>query len=575
MGGDVAVLCRAFVTALALLALGGPVASASERVDPIRGADRTPWDAFFGRFSGPLIAQPGLGPISMPVSTRSEPAQFWFNQGLAQLFGFAHEDAIRSFKRALLEDPALAMAAWGIAYAYGPNINLDMDVVRARWAHAYIAKARELARFAGPRERRYIAALSVRYATAQKPIGTCPRRPLDLRYYVAMRQLAADYPKDLNAATLSAEAGLDLCPWDQWNPDGTPTPYTVTVIRILKDVLARDPHHVGAQHYLIHAEEASPHPDDALVAAERLKSDGWGQPHLVHAASHIYARNGDWGAAMISGEDALHQDVLYLRRNGGTNNLYTLAHGSHNIHFEASVLSMGGRHRLAVANGAILRRRVTPYVLRLPSLEYYVPYEVLMRARFSDWTGVLAAPRPAHKLLAARALWHYARGVAYARQSRIDDARGQLAALVALRSRIGPEYAPFDLNPASRVLAVGVQLLSGRIHWSNGEPAIAISRFRQAVALEDLLNYDEPPAWYYPAGETLGAALLATGRPAEAERAFRAVLASYPGDGWALFGLTEALRADNRPRGTVAAAARAYARAWRWADTPLQLEDLL
>jgi tetratricopeptide (TPR) repeat protein len=552
-----------------------PVASASERVSPLDASEVTPWDAFFGRFSGPLVAQRGLGQISMPVTTHSEAAQFWFDQGLAQLFGFAHEDAIRSFKRALAEDPRLAMAAWGIAYAYGPNINLDMDAKRARLANRYVRQARELARFAGAREQRYIRALDGRYDTAHEPLGPLSRKPLDQRYFAAMLKLAADYPDDLHAATMSAEAGLDLRPWGQWKPNGTPYPDTLRVVGILKGVLARDPHHVGAQHYLIHAVEASPDPDVALIAAERLKSDGWGQPHLVHAASHIYARNGDWGAAMISGEDALHQDVLYLRRNGGTNNLYTLAHGSHNIHFEASVMSMGGRHRLAVSNAAKLHRRVAPYVGRLPSLEYYVPYELLMRTRFSDWKGVLAAAAPPSRLLGARGLWHYARGVASAKQSRIADAQRELAALIALRARVGPNYPEFNLNAVPRVLAVAVDVLAGRIDWSSGDRPAAIARFRMAVAREDTLHYDEPPPWYYPAGETLGAALLTTGRPAQAERAFRAVLRRYPGDGWALFGLAKAMRAAHRPAREVARTGRAYARAWRWADTPIEIDDLL
>ncbi|HEX2103940.1 MAG TPA: tetratricopeptide repeat protein [Solirubrobacteraceae bacterium] len=576
--------CRslaAALAALAVLALLSPLApgaAASERAHALDGSEVSPWDRYFLRRTNPITFQPGLGAIAMDVTTRSSEARSWFNQGLAQLFGFAHEDAIYSFDRALAHDPNLAMAYWGRAWAYGANINLDADFDRARKAYENFQAASARAASASPREQAYIRALDGRYEPGVKPYGPAPRGDRDEEFFLRMvNDVMNRYPADLHAATFAAEAGLDLNPWNQWSKDGRPRKHTRQIVAILERVLALDPHHVGAQHYYVHAVEASPVPDDALLAAQRMKSDAFGQPHLVHAASHIYARDGDWGSAQVSGQDAEYQDELYLQRNG-INNLYTIAHGSHNIHFEASVMSMGGRRVLAIANARELRLKVTPFLDDLPAIEFYQPYEILMRTRFADWDGVLAMPEPPSHLLGARALRHYARGVAYAETGREEAASRELASLIGLRNRIRqrrPEYPEFNLNPVPAVLAVAERVLAGRIRWHRGDRDLALRLFGQAVRLEDELHYDEPPPWYFPTGELLGAALLRSGRPNEAEAAFRAVLRDYPGDGWALFGLVESLRAQGAPTTAVALAERAFARAWRWADTPLTIGLLL
>ena len=572
-----AAVCRTFLPALTALALLTPAAAASERVNALDGSELHGWDKYFLQRTIPIMPQPGLGPISMPVTTASASAQMWFDQGLAQLFGFAHEDAIYSFRNALDADPHLAMAEWGISYAYGSNINLLADIARAREAFRHEQNARRIAIYASPRERDYIEALSVRYDPEHMPLGRLDRRPLDFLYFDRMLALRAKYPDDLHAATFAEEAGLDLYPWNQWDRDGRARPHTRQVIAILEDVLRRDPHHVGAQHYLVHAVEASPDPDRARVAAETMQVDAPGQPHLVHAASHIYARDGDWAAGMVSGEDAERQDAIYLQRNG-TNNLYTIAHGSHNIHFQASVMSMGGRHLDAVANAHKLRLRVGRFLDDLRGLEYYEFYETLMRTRFADWDGVFAMPAPPDYLLGSQAIRHYARGTAYAKRGHENLAGRELAALIFLRSRIAarkPEYPDFNLNAARNVLSVGIHVLAARIRWYRGNREQAIRLFAEAANLEDDLHYDEPPPWYYPSGESLGAALLLDGRPRLAQREFETVLRRFPGDGWALFGLTEALRAQGAPAEQVAKAAREFAHAWRLSDTPLTRIDQL
>ena len=296
--------------------------------------DPAQWDQLFGQHSRPATLQEGLGPIHMAVSTQVPAAQQWFDQGLAQLFGFAHEDAIRSFQMALELDPGLAIANWGIAYAYGPNINLGMDAWRGERANDALSQAIALGGGVSPLERALIDSLTVRFSADPNldPFGSGSRAPLDRAYWQRMKTIMAEFPDDTNVATLTAEAGLDLIPWRAWNYNGKPTlpvtelstpaiPEILEVKRILEDVMARDPDHIGALHYYIHGVEASQESELALPAAERIKSLAWGQPHLVHAASHIYARVGDWGSAMVSGFDAIVQDEEVPRPGWGSRSL--------------------------------------------------------------------------------------------------------------------------------------------------------------------------------------------------------------------------------------------------------------
>jgi tetratricopeptide (TPR) repeat protein len=577
----------AVVLVFAAAALVAPTGvAASERVHALDGSELRAWDEFFLRRAKPIDFQRGLGHVGMRVSTDSALAQSWFDQGLALLFGYSHEDAIYSFKRALDMDPGLAMAWWGIAWAYGANINLDASKERATRALEAINRAKDLARDRPPkaREMAYIRALDGRYQIGFKPLPDKDheekdRRDLDIAFFDRMKQLYRDDPSDVNAAAFTAEAGLDISPWNQWDRDGRPTPNTLLIVGILKDALERDRHHIGLQHFLIHALEASPDPDQAALAAWRLKTDGFGQPHLVHMPSHIYLRDGDWGAAMVSGEDAKRGDVLYRRQNG-TNNLFVLSYGGHNIHVQAWAASMAGRERVAVANARQLRARVARYSENLLGREHFQFYEILMRTRFGQWQRVLEMPSPPSILLGARAMRHYARGVAFARRGQPGDReRGaeELAELVDLRNGIGGRrgYPEFALNGAPPVLDVAIAVLKGRLAWAEGERGQAVRRFGDAVLLQDRLRYDEPPTWYFPAGEALGAALVEMREYGQAAAAFRDVLKKYPGDGWALFGLTEALRRGGASATAIATADRRFSRAWRWADRPLTLDDLL
>jgi tetratricopeptide (TPR) repeat protein len=579
----------ALVGATALSSPGRAAPGDRFRSDPMAPAQ---WDAVFGHQTRPTEFQHGLGPIHMKVSATSRKAQRWCDQGLALLFGFAHEDAIHAYEKALTYDPDLAIAYWGIAYAYGPNINLAFDADRARKANDALDKAVAHRESASPVERDLIDSLVVRYTKDQtyEPFGTVSRSPLDHAYWIRMNELMARYPDELNVATMTAEAGLDLIPWRTFNYGGKPTlptmkpetpaiPEVDAAYDILTKVLERDPNHVGAMHYLIHAVEASRRPDRSLVAAERLKSIAWGQPHLVHAGSHIYARTGDWGSGMASGEDAVHGDEVGHDRVG-TDNLYWIAHGDHNLYFETSVLSMGGRARETAVKAKELTARVKEQLPTIPEQEYLLPMEQNFLVRFARWHDVLAYPKPKDRYRASLGFWHANRGIASVGTGDLTKAGVELAAAEDVANDKGaapddPKLAnaayAFQNNSAKSLLEIDLAVLKGKIAESAGDGAAAESEFRSAVDQMDSLYYDEPPPFYYPVRETLGGYLLRAGRPAEAEQVFRDDLIMFPGNGRSLFGIWKALEA----RGEDAQSARDdFNAAWRWADVPLSVETL-
>lgn len=552
-----------------LVIIGSTVVFAAQLVDY--------WKPYFGKHTNPISLQEGLGHIHMPVTTQSSEAQRWFDQGLAQLFGFAHEDAIRSFEKALAYDPNLAMAYWGITYAHSPNINLPMNADHGKSANIALAKAKQLAPKASQRERDYIATQEVRFSEdpSIQPFGPKSRQSLDEAYFAAAKKLMNQYPDDTHAATIAAEAGMNLAPWKLWRNNGDPTlPATLEVKQILQKVLAKDPNHVGALHYFIHAVEGSRRPEEGRSAAQRIKALAWGQPHLVHAASHIYARVGDWGGGVISGEDAMVQDQHYVDRVG-TEDYYNLSHGNHNIHFQVSVLSMGGRQRETLALAKRLHQRVVPYVGKLPMLEYMLPYEILMLTRFQQWDAVLAYPKPALQLKGTTALWHYGRGVAFAAQGKIALAQTELKAMRSVAGTLTPEEITddyFNFNRVLDIVRLGETVLAGKIAYQANDTAQSVSFLKQAVKQQDALSYDEPPAWYYPIRESLGMVFLKQGKFAEAEQTFRADLQDYPNNGRSYFGLQLVLAAQGKD---TTQAKLDFERTWKWADLPLNnIENL-
>ncbi len=505
----------------------------------------------------------GLGTHRHPITTASPQAQRYFDQGLVLAYGFNHEEAFRSFEQAARLDPGCAMCYWGMAWVLGPNINAPMDtsVVDEAWAALQQAQQAN----ASPAEQGYIRALAARYAA--DPIAD--RATLDRAFAEAMRELVRQYPDDLDATTIFAEALMDLTPWNYWTPDGQPTQHTGEIVTTLERVLAQNPEHPGANHYYIHAVEASKTPERALPSAERLEHLVPAAGHLVHMPAHIYWRTGRYHQAVQSNRHAIHSDETYLP-DRLTRGWYAMAYYPHNIHFLHVAAAMEGQSALALEAARTLVGKVSQETYQtFPPFEDFMPMPLFALLRFGQWEAVLQEPAPAERYQYATGVWHYARGMAFVRLNRLSEAEQAHAMLSAIAD--DPAMATFVLasfNPAATILDIARHTLAGELALARGNTDEGIGHFEAAVALQDPLPYIEPPAWYYPVRQSLGAALLQAGRAAEAEQVYRQDLAQYPENGWSLWGLYQSLHALGRADEAQAMRAR-FDAAWQWADVTL------
>jgi tetratricopeptide (TPR) repeat protein len=488
-----------------------------------------------------LIA--GLGDLHHPVSTSNPEAQKFFDQGMRLIYAFNHEEAAGSFERAAELDPKLAMAYWGLAEAVGPNYNDPADPDRYKKAHEAIAKAGELATNASPSEKAYIAAMALRFPADP----AADHRLAAERYRNAMGDVVKQFPDDLDAATLFAEAGMNLHPWGLWHPDGTPEGGTEDIIAALESVLKRDPNHMGAIHYYIHAVEASPNPERALAAANRLAALAPAAGHLVHMPGHVYIRTGDFEAAVKTNQLAASADRAYMQANGA-GGMYGAMYYSHNLHFIAACSSMNGNYTEAHKAAEMLATHVGPHVKDIPPLEGFMTVPIAVEVRFQKWDRILAMPQPAAAMQTTTVFWHFARGMALAAKGKVAEAEAEHHIVSDATDKTPPDqiFAMPVNNKAKDVLTIATNVLGAKIALAKRDSANAISMLHRAIALQDTLKYDEPPDWFYPVRESLGAVLLLNGNAVEAEKVFREDLDRNPRNPRSLFGLSEALRAQNR-----------------------------
>ena len=520
--------------------------------------------------SQPPTLMPGLGQHHHTISTKNPEAQRFFDQGLTLVFAFNHEEAARAFRRASELDPQSATAFWGIALAFGPCINLDVDPPHEKAAYEAVQKALLLAPGATQKERDYIHALATRYSSDPK----VDLRKLDVEYANAMRELSKSYPDDLDAATLYAESLMDLHPWKLWSLDGRPTEGTEEIVAVLESVLRRDPNHIGANHYYIHATEASPHAEWALTSARRLETLAPAAGHLVHMPAHTYMRVGDYVSAAHSNAAGADADRVYLRESGTTGSMYDMLYYCHNLHFLAASYSMAGDFRHAKEAGDELAAHVAPMLHEMPIAEMYAPYPIFVLVRFHRWDEVLKVPPPNPNLAMTTAFWHFARGAAFAAKSQIETAEAE-------RRTLGAAYrdTPADLefsmysNKARTFLELAANILDARIATAKGDRGQAISYWEKAVEIEDGLYYGEPPEWFYPVRESLGAALLLNGEANRAESVFRSDLDQYPRNPRSLFGLLKALEVQQKSS-DVEEVRIEFEAAWKNADVQLEVGDL-
>ncbi|HXG65983.1 MAG TPA: hypothetical protein VNO70_12850, partial [Blastocatellia bacterium] len=439
----------------------------------------------------PATLMAGLGDHHHPVSTRNAEAQKFFDQGLALIYAFNHDEAARSFRRAAELDPRLAMAWWGVALAVGPNYNeATIDAERIKTAYDAIQKARALAAAAPEHERAYIEALAHRFSLDPK----ADFKKLTLAYRDAMRELHRRYPDDMDAATLYADSMMNVRPWQLWTKDGKPAEGTEEIISVLEEVLKRDPNHIGANHLYIHAVEASPRPERALPSAARLGKLAPAAGHLVHMPAHVYIRTGDYAAAARSNEEAAEADRAYIKATGAQG-IYPMMYYSHNLHFLVESYNRMGQLREARRSAKQLEENVRPHVKAMPMIEGFLPSPTFVLLRFGQWEEILRTPEPDRALLITHAMWHYARGVAFAATGKVAEARKAREALATATKNM-PGETPFGLNTAASVLRIAEHALDARIAWAANDRAAAVESWRKAVAAQDALNYDEPPGWY-------------------------------------------------------------------------------
>ena len=497
-----------------------------------------------GRTADSVPLYTNLGNHQHAITTSVPRAQEYFNQGMRLVFGFNHGEAIRAFREAQRLDPACAMCFWGEALAYGPHVNAPMDSAGAVGAWTALERAVALAPKSPPAERAYIAALQRRYAANPPAV----RAPLDSAYAREMGQLVARYPDDLDAATLYAEALMDLRPWAYWKKDGTPYPQTDIIMRQLERVLARNPNHPGACHYYIHAVEAVA-PEKAVPCAERLATLMPGAGHMVHMPGHIYIRVGRWSDAINANVHAVHADESYIASERPSG-LYPVGYYPHNYHFLSFAATMAGRSEVAIEAAKKLVENVPVEVVRqVPPFEQLRPYDVLVLTRFGRWDAVLAAPLPPPDLRVTTGLVYYARGVAHAAKGHWTEAQAALdtVKLIAAGTNPADQTAMTSGEGENKtVMDIAQHALMGEIAYRQGKLDDAIAHFREAARLEDSFNYVEPPQWYYPVRATLGAILLKAGKPADAEAVYREDLRRFPENGWSLFGLEASLRAQGK-----------------------------
>jgi tetratricopeptide (TPR) repeat protein len=514
------------------------------------------------------VLLPGMGDYSHPIQTTSPEAQRFFDQGLALLYNFNHGEAERSFLKAAELDPKAPMPWWGVGVALGLNYNRDVTRLEGeRMLRAYDAahKALALSRGGNAIEAALADALATRYSRdpAHDP------EALNAKYREAMRQVYATYPDDPEVATMYADAVMNLRPWQLWKADGTPETDTPELVKVLEGILRRHPQHPGANHYYIHAVEASPTPDRAMASATRLETLVPGAGHLVHMPTHIYIHTGQIDRVAELNAKAARADERYieLAKPEGVYQMYY----NHNVHFVVVGSILIGRYEDAAAAATQMTTIVEPHLAHIgPQMEWAVGLGLLTDIRFHKWDRILAAPRPGADRPLTRAFDHYARALACHATGKSAEAAKEAAQFDVARKALAAETVIGMFNPAGTVLEMTSHLLAGQLASNTDE---AVAHLENAVAAQDAFRYDEPEPWPWSVRETLGAVLIKAGRYPQAEKVFRVDLEKNPGSGRALFGLLTSLEAQQKSA-EAALIRREFERAWAKATSPLSVEAL-
>jgi tetratricopeptide (TPR) repeat protein len=508
-----------------------------------------------------------LGTLEFPITTSSDLAQKYFNQGVILAYGFNHDEAFRSFEEVARLDSNCAMAYWGMSYVLGPNINLAMDIGVVHNAYEAIQKAISLLDDETQKEKDFVVALSKRYSNEVLE----DRTPLDQAYCNAMRELSAKYPDDPDAAAMFAESIMDVHPWDYWQKDGTPQLWTPKLLSVLESVIERYPDHHGANHIYIHVVEASKNPERGLTSADKLQFLAPGAGHLVHMPSHIYIRTGKYHEGSLANIRAVKSDEEYINQCN-QQGFYPISYYPHNYHFLWATATLEGDSKTAI--DAAIRTSQKPSdslmnVCGYQTLQHFAVIPLYAYVTFGKWGDILNYKKPQDDRPYMKAVWHYARAMAFIAKNKLVDAEKEISELEILRNNKSiEELSIWGINSAGNLIKISYEVAKGELEANRKNYDAAIVYLQKAVDLESKLRYDEPPTWFYPCRQNLGAILIDAGKYAEAEKVYRENLEEIPNNGWGLFGLHQTLLLQNKLE-EAAEVEKRFNEAWKYADIKL------
>jgi tetratricopeptide (TPR) repeat protein len=509
----------------------------------------------------------GLGDYHCAITTSVPEAQIFFNQGIRLYYGFNHLEAYRAFREAARLDPSCAMSYWGQALTLGPNINAPMDAADEGRVVEAVEKALSLMDNTSPKERALISAITKRYV-ANPPAD---RRPLDEAYAAAMKEVQQQYPHDPDVAALYAESLMDLHPWDYWLKDGTPQPWTPEILQLLEGVLTTTVNHPGANHFYIHAVEASSDPAKGLASADRLRTLMPNAGHLVHMPAHIYIRTGRYHEGSLTNQASIKADLAYLTECH-SQGLYALMYHPHNYHFLWACATLEGRSEVAMQAARDLQGKSEQSMMLSPFgyiIQQLYATPIFAMARFGMYDSLLQVPEPNKNWKFVTAMWHYGRGISYARKGQPAEALKEAGALAAIRSDTSLKSIEIGARNSSYiVMDIAEKVVRGEIAAAQKDYPAAIAVLTEAMKLEDGLLYNEPVDWHHPVREILGDVLLQAGHHALAEKYYQEDLQAYPESGWALIGLYNSLKAQGKANEATAVKKR-YDKAFEKADVKL------
>lgn len=516
-------------------------------------------------FEAPLLKN--IGDYQVKVSTTAAYAQLFFNQGVIMANGFNHAEAERSFRESIRQDSTFAMGYWGIAYVLGPNYNSGGENMGAiRDIQDAVKNAVKFSGNSSPWEKAVIKAIQIKFP-ADSLITD------DAGYSISLKAAYSEFPENDFVATLYAESIMNLHAWDFYSrKGGEPRPWTAELVEVLEKAISINPQNPLANHLYIHATEAAPDVEKALASAERLKSLVPSAGHLVHMPSHIYINTGDYHEGSLANEQAVVADSIYIAECK-SQGVYPQYYYPHNYHFLAATATFEGRGAKAIEAAYKTVNILDKKYFRETGYETVLHYATIpmhVLIKFEQWEKILASPKPEDDLAYPKAMWHYARGMAFANLYKPAEAQLELDSLTKLSDSEGVRrIIIWSINPAEQVCKIASNVLTAELHTRNGNYNTAIQLLEEAIQWEDGLNYNEPPDWFFSVRHLLGDVLLRSKDYVGAEKVYREDLTYWAKNGFALNGLYESLKGQNRIQESEEVK-KQFDVAWKYADSALK-----